>query len=284
MAPSRARWSRSLTRMQAAQISGIREDKDGLIMAAADGVALTWMDARVGDWVVTPRRGKPVEINALWYNARRILADLHIRCGRLDEAKAVRRAADVTRRAFVRAFWDPSTESLVDVIRPDGTADRSVRPNQLFAASLPFPLLTRRHARAMVDLVERELVTPRGLRTLAPSDPAYIGRYQGDQHERDAAYHQGTVWPWLIGPFADAVRYVEGRSPIMTERLRAVLASFAVDGNDACVGHVSEVFDGDEPQRPGGCPAQAWSVAEVLRAWSMVSERSTKRRRTRVTK
>jgi len=261
---------------------GIREDRDGLISAGADGLALTWMDARVGDWVVTPRRGKPVEVNALWYNARRILAELHARRGRTSDARAVRLAADVTRRAFVAAFWDRTTGSLVDVIGEDGTPDRAVRPNQVFAAALPFPLLTRPRARSMLTVVDRELVTPRGLRSLAPSDPAYRGRYEGDVSSRDGAYHQGTVWPWLIGPYADAVRYAFGPESAAATRVRAVLRDLATTDDVLCPGQLPELYDGDAPRRPCGCIAQAWSVAEVLRVWATQGTTRASRRNPRV--
>ncbi len=250
---------------------GIREDADGLITSGADGLALTWMDARVGDWVVTPRRGKPVEVNALWYNARRILAGLVTRAGRSREAAGLQRKAEVTRRAFVRAFRDPETGGLADVIAPDGTGDRSIRPNQLFAAALPYPLLTRAEAKAMVAHVTRHLLTPHGLRTLAPSDPAYQGRYTGDQRARDAAYHQGTVWPWLLGPYGDALLYAHGDTPAVRARVRAALAPLTEHLGETCLGQISEIFDGDEPHAPRGCPAQAWSVAEALRLWRRIS-------------
>lgn len=250
---------------------GIHEDADGLITASADGAALTWMDARVGDWVVTPRRGKPVEVNALWYNAQRILAELLVRVGRGREADGLRRKAAVTRRAFVRAFRDPETGALADVIAPEGTADWSIRPNQLFAAALPYPLLTRAEAKAVVEHVARYLLTRRGLRTLAPSDPAYQGRYAGDQRARDAAYHQGSVWPWLLGPYGDALLYAYGNTPATRARVRAVLAPLAEHLEEACLGQMSEIFDGDEPHAPRGCPAQAWSVAEALRLWRRIA-------------
>jgi predicted glycogen debranching enzyme len=250
---------------------GIREDADGLITAGADGVALTWMDARVGDWVVTPRRGKPVEVNALWYNARRILAQLLRRAGRGREADELRRSAEVTRRAFLQAFRDPETGALADVLAPDGSLDWSIRPNQLFAAALPYPLLTRSEAKAMVEHVAHHLLTPRGLRTLAASDPAYQGRYTGDQRARDGAYHQGTVWPWLLGPYGDALLYAYGHTPASRARVRAALAPLAEHLEEACLGQISEIFDGDEPHAPRGCPAQAWSVAEALRLWRRVA-------------
>ncbi len=246
---------------------GIHEEPDRLIAAGADGVALTWMDARVGDWVVTPRRGKTVEVNALWYNARCILADLLERRGRDADAREQRRRANATHASFLAAFAQGGDGGLCDVIAEDGTKDWSLRPNQLMAAALPYPLLDRPQARAMVDIVERELLTPMGLRTLAPGAPAYAGRYRGGVRERDAAYHQGTVWPWLLGPFVDALLYARGDNAQTRERCRGILEPIAAHLDAACVGQVSEVADGDAPHAPGGCPAQAWSVAEVLRAW-----------------
>ncbi|HTR77550.1 MAG TPA: amylo-alpha-1,6-glucosidase, partial [Gemmatimonadaceae bacterium] len=258
------------------------DPRDGLLRAGEPGVQLTWMDARVGERVITPRMGKPVEVNALWYNARRILAELHARRGRTSDARAVRLAADVTRRAFVAAFWDRTTGSLVDVIGEDGTPDRAVRPNQVFAAALPFPLLTRPRARSMLTVVDRELVTPRGLRSLAPSDPAYRGRYEGDVSSRDGAYHQGTVWPWLIGPYADAVRYAFGPESAAATRVRAVLRDLATTDDVLCPGQLPELYDGDAPRRPCGCIAQAWSVAEVLRVWATQGTTRASRRNPRV--
>ncbi len=248
---------------------GIREDADGLITAGAPGVALTWMDARVGDWVVTPRRGKPVEINALWYNLRMVLAALLESGGRPGGAALaadLRARAERTRESFAATFPDERTGGLVDVVAPDGSPDRSVRPNQVFAAALPFPVVDRDRGRAILAVVERELLTPMGLRTLAPGDPAYRGRYGGDQRSRDAAYHQGTVWPWLLGPWADSVRYVEGDTVKARQRVQSALAVARASVARGCLGQVAEIADGDAPHDLHGCPAQAWSVAEVARA------------------
>jgi predicted glycogen debranching enzyme len=250
----------------------IREDADGLVSGGVEGLALTWMDARVGDWVVTPRMGKAVEINALWYNARRILVDLLEAHGRGRETRELKDRAAVTKAAFARVFWDSKTKSLVDVVNVNGAPDRSIRPNQLFAASLPYPLLEPAEAAAMVECVTKHLLTPKGIRTLAPTDPKYVGVYAGNVEARDAAYHQGTVWPWLLGPYVDALLYAKGDTATTRTTARKVLAPLVEHLDSACLGQVSEIFEGNAPHLPRGCPAQAWSVAELLRAWHRVSE------------
>ncbi len=250
----------------------IREDDDGLVTAGADGVALTWMDARVGDWVVTPRRGKAVEINALWYNARRVLADLVERQGDSERAEELRQRAYRTRDAFRERFVDAATGAVADVIAADGGRDMSCRPNQLFAVALPYPLLPPDQARAVLDVVTRELLTPMGLRSLAPGDPAYRPRYEGDVKARDSAYHQGTVWPWLIGAYADAEWYVNGRTPETRRRVRDALSGLVAHLDAGCIGQVAEIADGDAPYQARGCCAQAWSVAELLRVWRDVAD------------
>jgi predicted glycogen debranching enzyme len=243
----------------------IHVDEDGLLYAGEPGVQLTWMDAKVGDWVVTPRIGKPVEIQALWYNALSVMHDLASLFG--DEADAARYHAMAARAkaGFNAKFWNESAECLYDVV--DGDApDASIRPNQIFAVSLRHSMLDEDRARRVVETVERELLTPVGLRSLAPGDPAYIGRYEGGVRERDGAYHQGTVWPWLIGPFISAYLKVHGNDKARRKHARQLLNGFARHLGQAGLGQVSEVFDGDAPHRPGGCIAQAWSVAEILRA------------------
>jgi len=239
---------------------GIRVDPDdGLLRAGAPGLQLTWMDARVGDWVVTPRIGKPVEIAALWYNALRLMAEWAERCidpGQQYAAQAARAA-----EAFGRRFWIEDAGYLYDVIdTPDGD-DRSFRPNQLFALSLPFPLLPVERARSIVDACESRLLTPCGLRSLDPADPRYVGNYNGDQRHRDGAYHQGTVWGWLIGPYVDALLYAYND----LERARKAVTPVLKQLRQAGIGSISEIFDGDAPHAPQGCIAQAWSVAELLR-------------------
>lgn len=245
---------------------GIRVDGDGLLTWDAPGVQLTWMDAKVGDWVVTPRRGKAVEINALWFNALNVVERWATRLGDRSVAREARDLAAACRLGF-EAFWNPERGCLYDVLTPDGP-DASLRPNQIFAASLPSPLISGDRARAMLATVERELLTPIGLRSLAPSDPAYRGHYGGNQTERDGAYHQGTVWAWLLGPFVSAhIAHAGDSRAAARQRGEQLLAPLLAHTHRAGLGSVSEIFDGDEPFTPNGCPWQAWSVAELLRAW-----------------
>jgi len=238
---------------------------DGLLHAGEPGVQLTWMDAKVGDWVVTPRIGKPVEINALWHNALRVTAKLAERAGQGEYAADCRRRAELAKTSFGAAFWNSDANSLFDVIGDDGRPDASLRPNQIFAVSLPFPVIEGEKAKSVVDAVAKHLLTPFGLRTLAPSSPEYRPHYgPGDPTFRDGAYHQGTVWPWLLGAFADAHLQVY-RDKAKT---RALLSSLLKVGlTEYGVGTLAEIFDGDAPYAPNGCPAQAWSVAEVLRVY-----------------
>ncbi|HEX3528834.1 MAG TPA: amylo-alpha-1,6-glucosidase [Thermoanaerobaculia bacterium] len=248
-------WHRRGTR------HGIKEDMDGLLASGAPGVQLTWMDARVGDWVVTPRSGKPVEIQALWVNALSILAALRERWGGDGSDPRQRSVAAAAR--FNDLFWNEAAGFLYDNVQDSGS-DASLRPNQLLALSLPFPLVTGARAERILHAVEAKLLTPVGLRTLAPDDPAYRPRCTGSPPERDGAYHQGTVWPWLLGPYLTAlvrVRGEEGR-----RQGRELLAAFAPHLGEAGLGSVSEIFDSDPPHAPRGCIAQAWSVAEILRA------------------
>jgi predicted glycogen debranching enzyme len=235
---------------------------DGLLRQGAKGYQLTWMDAKVGDWVVTPRRGKAVEINALWYNALRLLADWLARAGD-DAAASITADAERVYRSFNARFWNPRTNSLFDVIDGEKGDDASIRPNQIFAVSLPHPILDPQRWNAVVTLVRDRLLTPVGLRSLAPGHPDYKPQYYGDLRARDAAYHQGTVWAWLIGPFVDAWLRVH---PDDRETARAFLAGFDAHLSDAGIGSISEVFDAEPPFTPRGCIAQAWSVAEVLRS------------------
>jgi glycogen debranching enzyme len=228
------------------------DSQDHLLSAGTPGTQLTWMDAKVGDWVVTPRQGKPVEINALWHGALCLMAEW----GGEPEYQA---EADRVRESFRARFWNPNRECLYDVIAPDGPIAK-IRPNQIFAVSLPYGLLESDQQRAVVRMVERELLTPVGLRTLERSDPNYKPRYQGSPIERDGAYHQGTVWPWLLGPFIDAYVIAFGRAP--ENLVRDLEAAAAAHG---CIGSIAEIYDGDEPRYPRGCPAQAWSVAEIAR-------------------
>ncbi len=240
---------------------GIRADEDGLLAAGAPGVQLTWMDAKVGDWVVTPRIGKPVEVQALWINALRIAGSF------TEEFSGLLRMATAS---FAGRFWNAESGCLYDVVDVDhvaGTADSRFRPNQIFAVGgLPFALLEGERARRIVDAVEARLSTPLGLRTLARDDPDYHPRYAGGVRERDGAYHQGTVWPWLAGAFVDAWIRVRGGSDAARNEARArFLAPLIAHLDQAGLSHVSEIADGDPPHAPGGCPFQAWSVGETLR-------------------
>ncbi|MBK9171216.1 MAG: glycogen debranching enzyme family protein [Bryobacterales bacterium] len=242
---------------------GIRADADGLLAAGEPGVQLTWMDAKVGDWVVTPRHGKPVEIQALWYNALRIMEDLAARFGHAGQAAAYGGLADGARESFNARFWNPQAGCLFDVIA-DTHRDASVRPNQVFAVSLHHTMLAPERARQVVETVRRELWTPLGLRSLSPRDPAYRPRYEGGVMERDSAYHQGTVWPWLLGPFISACVKVYG-DPARKEAA-GWLAHLHEHLSVAGLGQISEIADAEPPHEPRGCIAQAWSVAEWLRA------------------
>ena len=241
---------------------GIKADpRDGLLSQGAEGYQLTWMDAKVGDWVVTPRRGKAVEINALWYNALSLLTQW-LRDARHPEADEIAGHAELTRQSFNRRFWNERRGCLYDVVDGENGDDASFRPNQIFAVSLPHPVLDRQYWRPVVDAVEQKLLTPFGLRSLAPDEPDFKSRYFGDLRARDAAYHQGTVWAWLIGPFIDAWLKVH---PDKRETARGLLAGFETVVAEAGIGSISEIFDAEPPFTPRGCMAQAWSVAEVLR-------------------
>ena len=240
---------------------GIRMDEDGLLLAGDEGTQLTWMDAKVGDWVVTPRHGKPVEVNALWYNALRVCQHLASRLGDADHYRAI---AERTLKSFADTFWNPETHCLYDTVTAD-FHDASVRPNQLLAASLPHPLVSRSRAKQIVRRVQEELWTPMGLRSLSPRDSRYVGEYGGDAHSRDGSYHQGTVWAWPIGPFITAMMYAHGRSDATRKRARRLVQGLLDHLDTAGLGSVSEIADGDSPHTPRGCFAQAWSVAELLR-------------------
>ena len=245
---------------------GIKVDSNGLLSSGEPGVQLTWMDAKVGDRVITPRQGKPVEIQALWYNALRILEESAQRLGDDANQKRYHAMSAQTQSSFNRLFWNEKSNCLYDVVN-GGSPDASIRPNQIFAVSLPHTMLSDDRARAVVEVVQRHLLTPFGLRSLAPSDPQYRGRFEGDQLSRDSAYHQGTVWPWLLGPFISAYIKVNHRSGSARQQAEQWLQPLKQHLCDAGLGHISEVCDGDEPHRPGGCIAQAWSCAEVLRTY-----------------
>lgn len=253
---------------------GIHVDPaDGLLSQGAPGYQLTWMDAKVDDWVVTPRRGKAVEINALWYNALRLLeAWILEEEGDADRAAAIRAHANRASDAFNKRFWNPAGY-LNDVVDGENGDDASFRPNQIFAISLPHPVLEPSRWRPVVEAVTDKLLTPMGLRSLAPGEHDYKARYDGDLRSRDAAYHQGTVWAWLAGPFIDAWLKV---NPGRYEEAEGLLVGFLAHLGEACIGSISEVFDAEAPYTPRGCVAQAWSVAEVLRCWVKIAELSQK--------
>jgi predicted glycogen debranching enzyme len=242
------------------------EEGNGLLAAGEPGVQLTWMDAKVGDWVVTPRIGKPVEIQALWYNALRVMEDFAARFSDEVARKRFNRMATLAQYSFNRLFWNESAQCLYDVV--NGTTDGSLRPNQILAVSLPYSMLSAERARLVVDRVERDLLTPAGLRTLAANDSRYLGRYGGDQRCRDAAYHMGTVWPWLMGPFITAylrTHAASTESVAARELVTQWLAEFERQLSLAGLGQIAEIHEGNAPHNPCGCVAQAWSVAELLR-------------------
>jgi predicted glycogen debranching enzyme len=238
------------------------DEADGLLYAGEAGVQLTWMDAKIGDFVVTPRTGKAVEIQALWFNALHIMADFAGKIGDTKDEKKYLELAGKAKKSFNEFFWNDAEHCLFDVI--DGeNKDASVRPNQIFAVSLPHAILTATaRTRKVVERVEAELLTPLGLRSLSPPDANYRPIYIGSPFERDTAYHQGTVWAWLVGGFADARRRV---FPDDEKRVEEILSVFKTHLSQAGCGQISEIFDADAPHEPRGCPAQAWSVAEVLR-------------------
>lgn len=250
---------------------GIRMDGDGLLAAGVPGVQLTWMDVKLGDWVVTPRIGKPVEVQALWLNSLRFASEFS------PQWEPIFRRGLAS---FHAKFWNAADDCLYDVVDVDhqpGAVDRSFRPNQVLAiGGLPWPLVEGRQARRIVDSVEAHLWTPIGLRSLAPGEPGYRSRYEGGVWDRDSAYHQGTVWPWLIGPFAEAWVRVRGNTDAAkreaSERfVRPVLAHL----QEAGIGHISEIADADPPHTPRGCPFQAWSLGELLRLGRVLQAKRT---------
>ncbi len=240
------------------------DQEDGLLRAGGPGTQLTWMDAKIGDWVVTPRHGKPVEINALYYNALRLTAGWAAEFGEADYAAELNGYADRVKASFRAKFWNASRDCLYDVIQDEGPVAK-LRPNQLFAVSLPYTLLEPHEQQSVVKIVEKELLTPVGLRTLERSDPEYRPVYGGSSWQRDSGYHQGTVWPWLVGPYVDAYITAFGKNAktlaYCAEVVRRMNEELLVCG----LGSIAEVYDADAPHAPGGCPAQAWSVAELLR-------------------
>jgi predicted glycogen debranching enzyme len=244
------------------------DPSDSLLHAGVPGVQLTWMDAKVGDWVVTPRRGKPVEINALWYCALACMESwaMHLSIDALQYGQMRVQVGE----NFARRFWYEEGGYLYDVIDVDGVPgqnDASLRPNQLLAASLTHNLLSETQTRSMLQQVTDHLLTPMGLRTLDPGDPAYRNHFNGNQLQRDSAYHQGTVWPWLIGPYIDVHLHIYNDCATLLPLLQPLVRHLW----DDCIGTVCEVAEPEPPFAPAGCFAQAWSAAELLRAWLAVA-------------
>ncbi|MCL2329668.1 MAG: glycogen debranching protein, partial [Phycisphaerae bacterium] len=245
----------------------IRCDIDGLITCGDANTQLTWMDAKCNGIVFTPRHGKPVEINALWYH------DLCLMARRMENIDARRAAgyrdmAERARAAFLPTFWNEKAGCLYDVVR-DNWRDLAIRPNQILAVSLPDSPLDAKYQRAVLDMVQRELLTPYGLRSLSPQHPSFTGHYRGTPFERDSVYHQGTVWAWLMGPYVEAYLRVHQFSNDAKRKMRDTLMPLVRHFDEAGLGYVSEIFDGNAPHKPRGCIAQAWSVAELIRAWAM---------------
>jgi glycogen debranching enzyme len=236
------------------------------------------MDTKYNSVAFTPRYGKTVEINALWYNSLSLLAQFYSSHHKKKGTTQYENMADKVRDSFRRLFWNESAGYLNDCILPDGTIDATLRPNQIFAVSLPFSLLTPQQQASVVDTIQRNLLTPYGLRTLTPTDSRYKGIYTGPQQQRDEAYHQGTVWPYLLGPFVEAYlkvngfsRKSKGQAAVFIEPLMQHLT------NDGCLGQICEIFDGDPPHKPKGCIAQAWSIAELIRAYRLIHGWQTNR-------
>jgi predicted glycogen debranching enzyme len=235
---------------------------DELLAGGEDGIQLTWMDAKVEGWVVTPRRGKPVEINSLWYNSLCIMEYFMNELKYDSDAEFFRLKAEVVSKSFNAKFWNPDLNCLYDYIDGD-YSNADIRPNQLFAISLPFPLLSKDKGEKVFQVVKKHLLTPRGLRSLSPSHPDYKSVYEGTLWSRDGAYHQGTVWSYLLGPYIDALFYIN-KATAKDEAI-GIINNFSAHLDEACVGSVSEIFNAAPPHEPKGCVAQAWSVAELLR-------------------
>lgn len=239
----------------------IKVDVDGLLFAGEEGQQLTWMDAKVDGCVITPRMGKPVEIQALWYNALKIFAQLLKDNNQHNDAYLVNISAEKAKGSFIQKFWYEELGYLHDNIDIYGSPDATLRPNQLFAISLPYPLLEGDKARSVLKVIDEQLYTPVGLRTLPQIHPDYKPVYAGDPYARDSSYHQGTVWSWLLGPYIDATVRVSGSKC----RADKIIDNFKYHLHEGCIGSVSEIFDAEFPHRPDGCVAQAWGVAEILR-------------------
>lgn len=241
-------------------------DTDGLVYAGTEGVQLTWMDAKAGDWVVTPRRGKAVEINALWYNGLKIMSFFAREMRLMNESAEYNTLALRVYESFNSLFWFEDGQYLYDYI-DDASKNSAIRPNQIFAVSLPYSMVSLAKQRSIINIVQEHLLTPYGLRSLSPKDKDYIGRYCGNVYERDRAYHQGTVWAWLIGPYISAYARAYAGQKDTTTSVKELFKPFYTHLFEAGLGTISEIFDGDPPHTPRGCISQAWSVGEILRAY-----------------
>ena len=251
---------------------GIGADTDGLITAGNDQTQLTWMDAKYDGVAITARHGKAVEINALWHNSLCWLAEYYATRRDRETEEHHKKMAEKVSSSFCRCFWNETAGYLNDCILPDGSADATLRPNQIFAVSLPFSPLPHLQQARVVEAVQRTLLTPYGLRTLSAQDSRYKSQYTGSQKQRDEAYHQGTVWPYLIGPFVEAYLKVNGLSRASKKKAAEFIEPLVRHlTEDGCVGQVCEIFDGDPPHTPRGCIAQAWSVAELIRAYQLIN-------------
>ncbi|HSS99743.1 MAG TPA: amylo-alpha-1,6-glucosidase, partial [Terriglobales bacterium] len=237
--------------------------ENGLLNAGEKGVQLTWMDAKVGDWVVTPRSGAPVEIQALWFNALKVMEELATRFNDQESIKRFRTCSALLQGTFNHLFWNVEKGCLYDVVN-GGNPDASIRPNQIFAISLGHSMLPHDRAEKVLQVVEQELLTPFGLRTLNQQDPNYKGRFEGGPYQRDSAYHQGTVWPWLLGPFISAYLKIYGNNETTRTHARDLLRPLEGHLSKGCLGQISEVYDGSVPQYERGCFAQAWSVGQIM--------------------
>jgi predicted glycogen debranching enzyme len=265
----------------------IHADKDGLLYAGENGLQLTWMDAKVNGQVITPRMGKPVEIQALWYNALMIYSELLKLDQQDDLADETETMADKVKATFTKKFWNATGKYLYDALDENDQPDTSVRPNQLFAISLPFALIDGTKAKSVIKVVEEKLYTPKGLRSLSPDDPKYIPAYSGNPSQRDASYHQGTVWSWLTGAYVDSLLKVSSSAP-QKKKVAKVIEAFVPQLSEAGMGTISEIFDAEPPFEPKGTIAQAWSVAEILRVMKEygleqkpVAEKKTKTKETK---
>jgi predicted glycogen debranching enzyme len=245
---------------------GIQMDSDGLVKGGDGSVALTWMDGHVGGVPVTPRAGKPVEISALWFNALKIMESFAKALGKSQEEEDYKTTSEKVGVSFNEKFWNESSACLYDYL-VDDKGDPKVRPNQIFAVSLPFPVLKQDRWKDVLRTIDSELLTPVGLRTLSPSDPEYKKQYIGGKDDRDRAYHQGTVWPWLFGAYVTAYVKTYGTDPKTLAFIQQLYAPFKKRMEEAGIGTLSEIYDGDPPHYPRGCISQAWSVAEILRSY-----------------